>query len=163
MAFNDRLREAARHAGVDWSQTAVAKALGYTKQTVDRWFGTGEPKPAQIFNIADRWKVDPRWLATGDGDMVMGDGADKAAPLSPLEELLLEMFSHLTPEQQREQLSYVRALYNANRITQRFAGARLRTISNEEVERAFGKVPAPKPAAKSKRPRRKGYLEEDPE
>src|SRR3954462_12797494 len=60
MPFNERLREAARHAGVDWSQTAVAKALGYTKQTVDRWFGTGEPKPAQIFNIADRWNVDPR-------------------------------------------------------------------------------------------------------
>jgi transcriptional regulator with XRE-family HTH domain len=162
MAFNERLREAARHAGVEWSQTAVAKALGYTKQTVDRWFGTGEPKPAQIYNIADRWKVDARWLATGEGDMAKGAASDHA-PLSPLEELLLEMFSHLTPEQQREQLNYVRALYNANRITQRFAGARLRTISNEEVERAFGKIPPPKPPARPKRQRRKGFHEEDPE
>lgn len=67
--FRDRLRKAAAHAGVDYSQTAIAKSLGVMKQTVDRWMGDGEPRPAMVFHIGDKWHVDPRWLATGEGSM----------------------------------------------------------------------------------------------
>lgn len=163
MAFSDRLRDAARHVGVEWSQTAVAKALGYSKQTVDRWFGTGEPKPAQIFNIADRWKLSPRWLATGEGKMVLGEETDGQAR-DGREEMMLLLFRGLTPEQQRELVIETNALVTGNREVQtRFLDKPLRTFGNEDVEAAFGKVPRPSPQKRSKPKRRKGFLEEDPE
>lgn len=68
--FADRLREAASYAGAEFSQTAIANSLGIKKQTVDRWFRGGEPRPHMIFHIADRWKVDARWLATEEGYML---------------------------------------------------------------------------------------------
>lgn len=69
--FRDRLKQAAKHAGVEFSQTAIAKSLGLkNKQTVDRWMGDGMPSPEMIYRIADAWRVDPRWLATDEGDML---------------------------------------------------------------------------------------------
>lgn len=71
MPFRDRLREAAKHAKVGYSQTAIARSLGLKrKQTVDRWMGDGQPSPELIYVIADKWGVDPRWLATGKGAML---------------------------------------------------------------------------------------------
>lgn len=78
----------------------------------------------------------------------------KAAPvaqqLSAREEIVLELFRGLTPEQQLEQVQFIRAAYDANRRVQSFVTKPLRTYSNEEVERAFGKVPAP--TRKTKKP-----------
>ena len=68
--FNERLRDAATYAGVEYSQTVIANSLGIKKQTVDRWFSGYEPRPAMIFHIADRWGVDARWLATEEGEMI---------------------------------------------------------------------------------------------
>ena len=72
MTFAERLQKAAAHAQVRWGQTDVARSLGISKQTVDRWFNGGEPKPAQLYLIADKWGVDPRWLATEKGQMLPG-------------------------------------------------------------------------------------------
>lgn len=68
--FRERLREAAAYAGIEYSQTAIARSLDITKQSVDNWMGEGEPRPAMIFRMADRWNVSPRWLATEQGQMV---------------------------------------------------------------------------------------------
>lgn len=68
--FNERLREAAAYASVEYSQTAIANSLGIRKQTVDRWFSGYEPRPAMLFHMADRWGVDARWLATEEGEMI---------------------------------------------------------------------------------------------
>lgn len=68
--FRERLREAAHYAGIEYSQTEIANSLGTTKQTVDRWMADGEPRPAMIFKIADKWGVDARWLATDEGHIV---------------------------------------------------------------------------------------------
>lgn len=164
MPFNDRLKSAARHAGVEWSQTAVAKSLGYSKQTVDRWFGPGEPKPAQIFSIAELWKVSPRWLATGAGPMVPTT-ADEAHAKDAREEMILLLFRGLTPEQQRELVLEINALVAGNReVQKRFLNKPLRTFGNQDVEAAFGKVPAPAQAKRDKQPQRgKRPQEEDPE
>lgn len=72
--FRDRLKRAAEYAGVEYSQTAIAKSLGVQKQTVDRWMDASEPRPSMVFHIADTWNVSARWLATGSGDI---------APLPP--------------------------------------------------------------------------------
>ncbi len=163
MEFSDRLKAAARHAEVEWSQTAVARSLGYSKQTVDRWFGSGEPKAAQVFAIADRWKVDARWLATGQGDMVKQE--TEATARDAREEMLLLLFRGLTPEQQREQALEINALVSGNReIQRRFLNKPLRTYGNAEVEAAFGKVPTPTtPRAKKPGRRDAQFREDDPE
>lgn len=149
MAFSDRLKKAAEHAKVEWSQTAIAKALDMNKQTVDRWFGTGEPKPAQIYRIADRWGVDPRWLATGEGGMLPRPSTDGLEPVEeellaryreadPRWKLSLRLLSHLATEEQIE------AAADVNVVMARIFGKRpreIRPVSNRAVERAFGDAP----------------------
>lgn len=84
-----------------------------------------------------------------------------AVPQNAREEIALELFRGLTPEQQREQVKELRAAYEANRQVQTFLPSPLRTYSNEDVEAAFGKVPAPR-----KRPVKKRSgptIEDDPE
>lgn len=73
MRFWERFQKAAEHAKVAWSPTVIGAALGLRKQTVARWMdeaADGDPSGANVFLIADRWKVDARWLATGEGEML---------------------------------------------------------------------------------------------
>jgi transcriptional regulator with XRE-family HTH domain len=132
-----RLREA---KGL--SQEKLADLVGVAYQSVQEWErdnGTGTaPSRKRQAQVAKALGVTVRELLLGDRNV----------GLSAREELLLEMFNSFTPEQQREQMNYIRALYNANRITQPFVGKKLRTIGNEEVEVAFGKVPSPKRSPK---------------
>lgn len=97
MTFTERLQKAAAHAQVKWGQTDVARSLGLSKQTVDRWFKGGEPKPAQLYLIADKWGVDPRWLATEHGQMLP---APVATGLEPLEEQLIAQYRRADPRWQ---------------------------------------------------------------
>jgi len=73
--FKERLAHAAKEAGIEFSQTAIAKSLGLRKQTVDYWMTKGgEPRPSVLFRIADTYSVDARWLATGEGTMLPPPG-----------------------------------------------------------------------------------------
>lgn len=90
--FKDRLQEAARHAGVEFSQAAIARSLGIERrQTVDRWLEDSVPRQEMIFHIATCWKVDPVWLGTGKGNMVPG----APAGLEPDEQRLLSGYRKL--------------------------------------------------------------------
>lgn len=142
MTFQERLKKAAEQAKVPWGQTAVAKSLGLKKQTVDRWFDKGEPKPAQLFLIADKWKVSVRWLATGDGSMLPSQPQSSPSDITAREEILLHLYRGLFTLQQARLVQGLRALFDANQITRKELGQKaLRGVSDEEVERAFGKVP----------------------
>lgn len=68
--FSDRLMSAAQHAGIPYKQTALGDFLGINKQTVDVWMNGSVPRADTIFDIADKLRVDARWLATGDGEMI---------------------------------------------------------------------------------------------
>lgn len=70
--FGGRFKQAAENArvlelwqGSPGSQTAIAACLGVTKQHVDSWMKGTLPRADQLWEIADKFKVDPRWLATG--------------------------------------------------------------------------------------------------
>lgn len=128
--FSDRLKKAAKYAKVEWGQTSVARSLGLEKQTVDRWFGTGEPKPAMLFHIAETWHVDPRWLATGEGEML---SRPVARGLLPHEEDLLARYRDSDP---RWQLSIRLLSYVATEDQKEVAGD-----VNIVLARAFGKHP----------------------
>ena len=70
MSFSERLKRAAEHAGVRPTQTEIAKALGYARQTVFQWFHGTLPETDKITNIAQAFRVDHTWLTAGEGDMV---------------------------------------------------------------------------------------------
>lgn len=85
--FRDRLKLAAEHAKVEYSQTAIARSLGLArKQTVDRWMGDGAPSPKMLSLIADAWKVELRWLATGEGGMLPSAAQQSTAVYAVSEE-----------------------------------------------------------------------------
>lgn len=168
-AFRDRLQKAAEHAKVHWGQSAVAKSLGVSRQTVDRWFSGGEPKGPQYFAIAEKWGVSARFLATGEGEVAAPGDFERLAA-NPREEMMLLLFRGLTREQQRELAIEANAMVDANReIQTRFLNTPIRTVSNESVEAAFGKTPSPRKRAGKKDAKDKrhpgdamgDYLEED--
>jgi hypothetical protein len=69
--FIDRLKQAALYRRLEWSPTAIGKALGLPKQTVHRWMqGSSTPSPENVFLTADTWQISARWLATGEGSMM---------------------------------------------------------------------------------------------
>jgi transcriptional regulator with XRE-family HTH domain len=67
--FADRLKQAALYRRIEYRSAAIGRSLGLARQTVHRWLKGGEPSPEHIYLIADRWSVDARWLATGEGYM----------------------------------------------------------------------------------------------
>jgi transcriptional regulator with XRE-family HTH domain len=80
--FWERLRTAARYAGIDDKQSVIARALGLSRQTVNRWSKDGGMASAEILAIAARkWGVDPYWLATGQGQVVAGSTSPEAQRL----------------------------------------------------------------------------------
>ncbi len=63
--FPERLRQAAEKSKIPYRQSPLADYLGVQKQNVDSWMKGGLPRADQIFKMADKFKVDARWLATG--------------------------------------------------------------------------------------------------
>lgn len=96
--FRERLKEAAKHIGVEYSQTAIARSLGISKQTVDQWMAEVRPSAEMIYLIADKWKVEPRWLQIEQGEMVAHPSAK--ADLGPDEQILLTRFRSSDPRWQ---------------------------------------------------------------
>lgn len=75
--FVERLKQAARLGGSGDSQADIARDLGVKRQTVNRWFVLGgEPDVDLTFHISSRYGVDPKWLKTGDGNMIPDPSQD---------------------------------------------------------------------------------------
>lgn len=83
--FVERLKQAARLGGSGDSQADIARDLEVKRQTVNRWFvydsagKRGEPDVDMTFHIANRYGVDPKWLKTGQGNMVPDPSQDGLA------------------------------------------------------------------------------------
>lgn len=87
--FSERLKKACELARprIEWSQTAIGKALNVSKQTADRWMGDGQPSADTLFTVADALRrhgvpamyADPRWLATGARTLEHGHAAGEPA------------------------------------------------------------------------------------
>lgn len=84
MDFGDRLRQAAEGLGIPYKQTPIAHYLEVRKQNVDAWMNGSLPRADQLFIIADKLKVDPRWLATG----IRGEDTGNNIPSPKTEKLL---------------------------------------------------------------------------
>lgn len=68
--FRDRLQHAAKWRGVQENQAGIAAALGLRRQTINRWFGGGEPNAEMLLHTARVFGVDPEWLKSGSGEML---------------------------------------------------------------------------------------------
>lgn len=64
------------------------------------------------------------------------------APLSPKEEMLLVLFRDLTRHQQREVITELQAMHEANQMARsEMKHSKLDAVSNEEVRARFKDVP----------------------
>lgn len=164
MAFRDRLKKAAELSGVEWSPTAVARALGYPKQTVHRWFNKGQPKPAEVFRIADKWKVNARYLATEEGE-IRAEASQAQTIDSPEVIRLILAFGWLTKDQKKKRLAELEADALTNKTFAREIGIDFEFKSDKEMLDHLirgGDFPPgkKKPAMPRKGPK---FKEEDPE
>jgi hypothetical protein len=117
MTFRERFQRAAAYAKVEWSPTEIGRALGRPKQTVARWMGTSVPPAEDLFLIADRWKINARWLATGDGSMVERVVMEPGAEYRAFTESALEVargFDQLNAECREHVFRQVQLLRGAN-------------------------------------------------
>ncbi len=74
--FPDRLKLAAGHMKVAYSASAIAAFLGIkNRQTVHTWMAGSLPRADKMFEYADKFGVDARWLATGKGEMLRSVGS----------------------------------------------------------------------------------------
>lgn len=125
----------------------------YLSQVKNRWRRPGGQPTGMGDDVARRIEdalQKPRgWM---DAPQKKGAKGAESAMLSTKEEMLLLLFRGLTPEQQREQIKYLHAAYEANQDVQKYVPKPLRTYSNEDVEAAFGKVPGPSRRAKKRAP-----------
>lgn len=66
--FSDRISYAAGKAG--YKPVDLARAAGLSRAAVSKWF-TGQAdsiRPSNLYKVAELLGVNPRWLATGEGD-----------------------------------------------------------------------------------------------
>lgn len=108
--FSDRLKQAATYAQVEYSQTAIAKSLGTSKQTVDDWMKGGEPSRKNALLISERWGVNLHWLVTDEGDMLPTPIEDD---LSPEERMILRSYRRAGPDVKRAFISIARGIGKA--------------------------------------------------
>lgn len=151
--FHERLKRAADHAKVEYSQTAIAKELDVSKQTVDQWMAGSLPRAGVIYRMADKWGLNPRWLATGQGSML--GPSDAIVADTSLETHERELLARYRAADPRWQLSLrllaalavedqIEAATDVNMVVARIMGkkpADVRYVSNERVRQAFGDVP----------------------
>lgn len=66
--FADRIERALRESGT--TAADVARATGLSRAAVSKWVSgqTANVRPDNLFKAADYLRVNPRWLATGQGE-----------------------------------------------------------------------------------------------
>lgn len=68
--FRERMIKAAKHAEVPFTPQSLGTFLGVDRRKAAVWMAGSLPRPSKLFEHADRFGVDPRWYATGEGDML---------------------------------------------------------------------------------------------
>ena len=76
--FRERLIKAAKHANVAFTPQSLGTFLGVDRRKAAVWMSGSLPRADKLFEFAGRFGVDPRWFATGKGDMVLGTGTSVA-------------------------------------------------------------------------------------
>lgn len=148
--FRERMVLAAKHAKVPFTPQSLGTFLGVDRRKAAVWMSGSLPRADKLFDLADRFGVDARWFATGNGDIVAAPPA--AEGLDPIEEQMLSQFRRADP---RWQLSVrllcglavedqLIAATDVNVVVARIFGMKpkdLRYPSDKEVEQKLGLPP----------------------
>ena len=109
--FTERLLQAAMHAGVEATPTEIAKSLGIkNRQTTFKWFHGTTPEGMMIAHIAESWKVNPIWLATGQGEMIQ---SPSDTGLNNEERDIIRVYRSAHPQRRKVLYTMVKALGKA--------------------------------------------------
>lgn len=140
-SFGQRLREAREAAGYR-TQAELAQAAGFKNQSTIGNMESGRNKGSRhIAHLAQLLKVNALWLESGQGEMRPQDTPDGRilVPVTSKEELCLELFKKLTPQQQEVMLRDLRMTADANRVTEKAKGSPVaQHVSNLDMEVAYG-------------------------
>jgi hypothetical protein len=68
--FRARMKAAAAHAKAPFTPQSLGTFLGVDRRKAAVWMDGSLPRADRLFAIADRFGVDPRWFATGHGNML---------------------------------------------------------------------------------------------
>lgn len=139
--FAERLSKAMAIRGV--KKATLAKRIGVTPQRLSQLEGTtGELSVGPFVKAVRTLKIRPEWLALEEGDMELS--ATSVDELSSDEQSLLELWRYLSPQQVEEWLQNLHAARAANiAVAKHIQDIKWRHASNQDVEAAFGRVPAP--------------------
>lgn len=160
--FRDRMLKAAAHAKVAFSPQSIGTFLGVDRRKAAVWMDGSLPRADKLFEHAERFGVDPKWYATGKGQMLSYAPtpelpADEAVLIEcyrkaePRWRLSLQMLAHLATEDQIEVAGDV------NMVLARVFGKKpheLRPISNKrmrDILRASPQGWPPKPKEKEQK------------
>lgn len=135
---------AAKRAGVPYKQTAIGEFLTVNKQSVDTWMNGSLPRADKMFEIADRFGVDPRWLATGAGEMLPAVHEDN---LKPQVKDLVTRYEAAEPRWQ----SAIRTVAHIATTEGEVSGAQTHTRAPEALFRGRDGMPHTGRSAKAKR------------
>lgn len=101
--FWDRLTSAFEGAGLDTSQSAIARQVGLGQSAVAKWAsGAGYPTLRHCIHIARMTDVSVEWLLTGRGNKKQ-EGSD----MDELTQALLNHWAELSEDARREILDFV--------------------------------------------------------
>lgn len=158
-SIHQRIKRLRENKGL--SQEALANAVGVKYQSVQEWERKNGTAPTR-----KRVAAVAKALGVSVSTLISGETSGVAEPQQQYhheaqnmartarEEMLLELFRGLTPEQQREATIKILATVQANRSIQKHLDKPLRTYSNEEVAAAYG-IPSPSKARRgSAKPKR---------
>lgn len=107
MELIDRIKRAAEHAGVAPEQTAIAKSLGLSRQTIHQWFHGTRPDSDKFALMAVTWGVSVDWLATEKGEMVPRPAT---TGLSAEERDIIRFYRNAQPQRRRALYDMAKAL-----------------------------------------------------
>lgn len=138
----------------------LADKLRVTPAAVSKWRKTGAisrhnaARVAGVLNIS----VDELLGLRAPAAKITAQEPQKAyrTPSSSLtvrQDLVLYLWSALSPEQEEEWLSELRAQFDANLEIAKHYGGAIKTAPNEAVARAFGAIPPPKHRPRGNLPR----------
>lgn len=101
--FYERLVSAYEAAGLDPSQSSIARSLDLGQSAVAKWaHGGGYPTLRKCIKIATLTGCNIEWLLTGRGPQKQEGGS-----MDELTQALLEQWADLSDESKREILAYI--------------------------------------------------------
>ena len=102
--FWERVTEAFADAGLETSQSGIARELDVGQSAVQKWAkGTGYPTLRKCIQIAKRTGVSVEWLLTGRGNK-----NPKGGSMDDLTQALLDLWASLTDEAKADILAYLK-------------------------------------------------------